>query len=67
MLNLVLISSLVGLYHNLELPIHNIVGTLVRLSEELFILYFFPPHHLRYWRNLLCNAECTLLYDKGRR
>ena len=42
MLILVLISSLVGVNHNLELPIHNIVGAFVRLSEELFILCFFP-------------------------
>lgn len=42
MLILVLISSLVGVSHNLELPIHNIVGIFVRLSGELFILWFFP-------------------------
>lgn len=39
---LVLISSLVGVNHKLELLIDNIVGTFVGLSEELFILCFCP-------------------------
>lgn len=53
--------------HNLELPIHNIVGTFVGLNEEMFLLYycFFPLHLLKYWRNLLYSVECTSYYGKS--
>lgn len=64
---LVLIVSLLGVNHNLELPIHNIVGTFVGLNEEMFLLYycFFPLHLLKYWRNLLYSVECTSYYGKS--
>lgn len=65
MLILVLINSLVGVCHNLELQIYIIVGTCVRLSEELFILFFPTASEILEESALQCRVH--VIYVKGQR
>lgn len=65
MLILVLINSLVGVCHNLELQIYIIMGTCVRLSEELFI--FFSPTASEILEESALQCTVHILYVKGQR